>query len=217
MSDSLSVEIFRDRICPKGVVGMGEKAVTLVNYFAKNLEIKRSDRILHLGEPSDTPLTAASVNWPRFDANLNLVITSRGITSYGQKALGVAIASAEPTKSVAIISAGELSPELTGAHELSHLLHFRDNTNLADPSHCQIDECLMNGTQALKRVTREVPRPKIHRTLRKERRQSYHTDSYETSAKRTFCLSCIEQLGQKAFYLASLYSGNGFARQRLEL
>lgn len=215
MPEKISVEIFRDTNSPDQITEYGEKSVELVNYFAKNLEISKAGRGLRLGAATAS-LVMENISWPRFDADLNLIITSRNLISDGQEALGSAQASIVRREGVAVVSTASFSPELTGAHELGHLLHFRDRTNLHDSSHCQIDECLMSSTQKTKWVHRETPQQRARRTLRKPRTQPLLSEAYEIDSNRTFCPSCIDQLAQKSFFLSSLYDGNDLAIQWLE-
>lgn len=199
----ISVEIFHDIDNEYDMTESALEGVTLVNAFARALEVTRTTRKLRVNHSPEQPLTASNVTWPTFDTPLSIVLTHRPIIQTGRQdsAYGVAL---EP-ENIAIVSATAPRPATTVAHELGHLLHARYSGN---NNHCSNESCVMHSyVQPDKIVSRRVKKRGIAGWMeRNGYRPAEYTRGYEQS-NGEFCSPCKEQLAKRAFFMAKHLQG----------
>src|SRR5690348_8123340 len=124
----LSVEIFRDMQDGREIYEIGEQGTQLANEHAKNLQIVKASRAINLGD-LDERLEVGRVNWPRFESDLNIVITSRSLSVNFEKSVGASVRNI----GLAVVSTQSLKPSITVAHEFGHLLHMNQSNK---DGHC---------------------------------------------------------------------------------
>lgn len=206
MRDHLSVEVFRDASSSVDSTA-GREGVELVGSFVRNLRIVRSDRAIKLSGSDPGSINPSKVNWPRFSADLNVVLTDKALqlTDEDDKSgvvLGEAQTWSDGTRVAMVdtVRSGSNAQFVT-AHETSHLIGLSYKRLGETDGHCDIDECLMYPYTTTS--TEKTLRPQKGLRAWRERRGYVmpEWDEYEVAIQKSFCGNCIEQLAQRAFFL----------------
>jgi hypothetical protein len=189
----LTAMIYRDSITPDLSAECAVVGLNIVKEIAPWIRVEQAHRTIKLGRSDRNFVNVDSTPWPKPDADLSIVLTTRDIVerddirSYGNYALkklpaheqrvGMALQmSRVNSRRIAIINTASIRrPEHVVAHEVGHLFGVQLK---ATDNHCKDNSCLMSARQ------------------------------YEYGrAKRNFCLCCSNQLHDNSLRLRHAKSG----------
>jgi len=215
ISPGISVEVFRDRDARNLSTESAEAGVDIVRQITTGIEIIRTTGLITIANPKGDDFDMEKIRWPRFEADLNIVVTNRPLYDpdrdknttatanvlTGRKTTLVGNSLYVPgvgTGRVAVIDTSRSgSPVHVAAHETGHLLKLKssgDSWNFK--GHCIDPECLMQSGEKLETVTEYKPLSSLKAWLgcKPERTVTYK------SLVEDFCDECTEQLDRNAHY-----------------
>ena len=190
----LSAAIYHDDTSPDISIEPALLGIEIVNTITPWIRIEQDMRSQRVGRHNLDYISGDTVRWPRFNADLNIVLTTRRLVSdedvqsdgrlnykklaYKDHLVGLAFsADRVNSKRVALVDISSIKrPEHIVAHELGHLLGIKGPID--DNLHCDSKRCLMSPMQ--------FPYGK---------------------ADRTFCECCREQLHDNSLKLRKAKSG----------
>lgn len=188
----VSVEIFRDSSRKKLSTEAAEAGIDIVRQIATGVKIMKTTRLLTIAKSEQGFVDMAKIRWPKFDADLNVIVTDRPIfppdmdrsdptddwlQAYLSGVMGISqrLPGLGSTRVAVIDTQISSSTENVTAHEVGHLLNLKKQGETWDnESHCSTQECTM--------------RPRL-------------------GGGEEFCNECTQQLGQSAFYFQKAKAG----------
>lgn len=214
----LTVEIFRDADTAEIATAAIERGVAKAAEVAVGLTIVRADRKLRICADADAEtVNPLKIRWPRLTADINLIATSRAISStkaVGTHAIGVS-GIMGPVRRATRVSVIRSVPTLpvarTTVHEIGHLFDVRPAMAVQeDPDHCAAVECIMHPEETVALKTRTLPLKGLAAIL-----ADYGfltpkhpvTSTPEAVEEQLFCDGCTRQVGVNAFYLRKHKNG----------
>ncbi|MEO7904299.1 MAG: hypothetical protein ABIR91_00735 [Candidatus Saccharimonadales bacterium] len=214
MSNSeISVEVYRDVECRDAPVDAAESGVDLISRITTGIQIVRASRLLRIAPSDSDVVNIDKIRWPKFDADLNVVLTERPICANGGTVAykyGVSVRDERAgSLRVAVVDINHPDfPDVVAAHELGHLFSLKKSGESWDnDGHCKLPSCLMQ--QYTQTIEREVP--VTQRGLRRlSEKVGFSSVQYETTKHPKadeFCQECARQLDKSAFFLKESKAG----------
>lgn len=202
-SSRIGVEIFHDAVASTDSTAAALGGMAIVNEITSDAFTPvRTDRRIRAGRENQL-IVPMSVNWPKFDAPMSIMLTERQIGPLDNHIVTRGLALAH--NNLAIVNTKLTKPEITTAHELGHLLHakYPDESN----NHCPDNTCIMHAfAQPEKLVSQRVRKKGIAGWLERNGFiEAKYIDRPEPSVK--FCDPCKEQLAQRAFFMIKHLQG----------
>jgi hypothetical protein len=199
-----TVEIFHDEVDGRLPLDPVYQGVQATNDIVGNLQIIRDSELVSVvdGYGFDSCIAVDYVQWPRFSADLNIIVTNRrllceqeaslfdylqsGARKVGILAVGIAYTHPEVGR-IAIVKMDELGDRAaTTSHEIGHLYNLKNQGGKHDNDHelhCRDKKCTMYYEQ-------------------RDDRSRYRRGEFVGT--QHFCNECAEQLAQNAFHLDSI-------------
>lgn len=212
-SKHLSIEVFRDYETPEVPTESAEQAVELLIKYTDGIAISSMNRMIKIGTKSTLP-EIESIRFPytSMNSDLNLIVTSRPFESKdpGMVLKGIAQRHTHDggVKRVAIVSTDKnRNPDITGAHELGHLLNMKSHGETFDgKGHCSLPDCMMHGVRNVPMDDIRIARASVMSNLAK-RFQRVQDVVVENRPHENLCNECAYQLGENAFWLLRAKNG----------
>lgn len=201
---NITVEVFRDQDNPKMSVEAAEGGIDRIRRVTTGIEIVRATNILRIADKEAESADIREINWPDFEADMNIVLTNRKIDDGYHKDFTRGISRSVKgigALKVAVIDVGRDFSDITVAHEVSHLFSLKESgENWDKHGHCIDGSCVMHAAPSFELITKRVPARGFMKWMY---RLGYSDSPYEKQlvpAVDEFCDECALQLDKKAFF-----------------
>lgn len=221
----LTVEVFRDIETPEVPLEGLHAGIEQMTHLAVGLTLERSGRRMRLSKPDAASIDLDKIdNWPRFTADINVVATTRPLTTTrelrvpSQQSVGLRIIGdscvegplRKKTRVAVVRVASGINPSNVTRHEVGHLLDVCPK-RLAlpeDSGHCATSKCLMYPAYEkaeLPELGELLVRGREH--VRRRAAAEFLRQTLRTASWIDFCGSCAESIGRNAFFLTKAING----------
>jgi hypothetical protein len=147
-----SIEVFHDQECgPSPFTDEVLEGIEKVNEVTGGLDIVNVHRGIKIAREGAEAVNVNSVRWPRFPANLNIVITDRPVIKADMSHVnpGQFLTGTSQRKSRVAVVTAKAGPamKLSTTHELGHLFGLKSpntRTSHTDGCHCNGAHCAMS-------------------------------------------------------------------------
>jgi hypothetical protein len=220
--EDISVEIFRDAGSRDVSIDAATDGVDRIRRITTGIEIVRATKLLKLtNDDQATLIKPARIRWPKFEADMNIVLTQRTLflppdnhsdtdidsRGHGVRHFGVAM-NASGKKIAMIDAASPDFPELVVAHEIGHMFNLKKNGQTWDSrSHCVHDTCVMYQTAGVEEVERPIERRGIRKLVESAGLIDVEYGNFIVPRAEEFCDECSHQLDKTSYFIKQSKAG----------